>query len=158
MSRDWMATLLPASYGGVPFWVKEDSAETGRRLHVAVFPGANQPFIEDLGLPARRIEISGYTTGDASDAILAALEAAAETQGPATLVMPSQGPIQARCEKIKRRRDRDKMGYFGFEATFVREGISSVLTPMPYLAQTVFNGLSQFTSAAIGFLQNSVAL
>jgi prophage DNA circulation protein len=156
--RDWMATLWPASFMGVPFWVEDDGATTGRRVSTTSFPGVDEPFNEDLGRKARYIEISGYFIGDVSDGQMTALEAVCDGVSTAgTLVLPAQGPIQARCEDIKRNRKRDKMGRFGFTAKFVREGLGSPLAPSEFLAQLAFDAVGALTAAAPAFL-NGVGL
>jgi prophage DNA circulation protein len=156
--RDWTATLWPASFKGVPFWVERDHADTGRRVSTTSFPGSDDPFNEDLGRKARYIEITGYFIGDVSDVEMTALEAACDTgSGPGVLVMPAQGPIAARCETIKRDRMRDKMGRFGFEAKFVREGLASPLQPQEFLAQLAFDAVDALAAAAPAFL-NGVGL
>ncbi len=153
MARDWPATLWPASFMGVPFWVERDHATTGRRISVTSFPGVDEPFNEDLGRIARTVEITGYFIGDVSDRGMTALETACESDaGVGVLVLPAQGPIQARCETIKRDRMRDKMGRFGFEAKFVREGLSSPLAPAEYLAQLAFDAAGTLAAAAPSLL------
>jgi prophage DNA circulation protein len=147
--RDWMATLWPASYKGVPFWVERDHADTGRRVSSSEFAGADEPFNEDLGRKARTIEITGYLIGDSADDEIAALEAACGDGSDAgVLIMPAQGPITARCERLKRDRLRDKMGRFGFEAKFIREGVSSPLQPAEFLAQLAFDAVEALAAAA----------
>ncbi len=154
MSRDWTKTLWPASFRGVPFWVERDNMTTGRRLSVVEFPGADTPFIEDLGGASTPIEITGYLLGDSSDAQIAALEQACFTQGAATLVLPAQGPVQARCEHIKRDRLRDKAGRFGFEAKFVIDGTApAASSSVPeYQAQLTFDAGQGVVAAAGSFL------
>jgi prophage DNA circulation protein len=156
--RNWIVDLLPASFGGAPFFVERDYAVTGRRIATTVFAGSDEPFNEDLGRVARTIEIDGYTAGDTSDAQMLVLEAACESGVASTLVMPSQGPIQARCLHIRRDRLRDKMGRFGFQANFVREGISSALAPSAFLAQLAFDAGSALSTAAPAFLSGGIAL
>jgi prophage DNA circulation protein len=156
--RDWTATLWPASFAGVPFWVEDDGATTGRRVSTSSYAGVDEPFNEDLGRKARYIEIVGYFIGDVSDSQMTALELACDsTSTAATLVMPAQGPIQARCEEIKRNRKRDKMGRFGFTARFVREGLASPLQPTQFLAQLAFDAVDALSAAAPAFL-NAVGL
>ena len=142
--RDWTKTLFLASFKGVPFWVKHDEMATGRRLDIADIPGSDIPLYEDLGAQHQIVQIVGYFIGDVSDAEMSALEKACGQAGPGVLVMPAQGPMNVRCEQIKRNRDRDQMGRFGFEATFFvdpRSGFASPQSAFPadYLAQIAFD-------------------
>lgn len=158
MSRDWTKTLFPASYMGVPFWVETDRAETGRRLQVSELPGVDLPDIEDLGRKANHFEISGYFIGDVSDTQMTSLEQVCGAQGPGTLVLPAQGPQLVHCESIRRRREKKKMGYFGFEAKFVLATASAAPTSVAYLAQLVFNAAAAVGAAAPGFLNAGLSL
>lgn len=158
MPRNWIVDLLPASFGGAPFFVETDHAMTGRRISVTEFPGSDEPFNEDLGRRARTIEIEGYCGGDTSDVQMLALEAACESGTASILVMPSQGPVLVRCLEIHRDRHRDKMGRFGFHARFVREGVSSALAPAEFLAQLAFDAGGALSAAASGFLSGGISL
>lgn len=159
--RDWPKTLFPASFRGVPFWIKTDDMETGRRLDGVEIPGSDIPFFEDLGAKKQPIAIQGYFIGDFSDQQMTALEKACGQAGAGTLVMPAQGPLTARCEQIKRTRDRDQMGRFGFDATFFldpRSGFpaSQASFPSDFLAQRAFDAgddLSLSLTSLTGGLQ-----
>jgi prophage DNA circulation protein len=150
--RDWTQTLFPASYMGVPFWVKSDKAPGGRRLAVTEKPGVDTPDIEDLGNKARFFHVDGYTLGDASDVQMAALTAVCNSAGPGVLVLPAQGPQLVHCEDFEPSRDRDKMGRFGFTAKFILAGVSPSVTPPEYLAQLAFDAVGALSGAASGFL------
>jgi prophage DNA circulation protein len=158
MTRNWIADLLPASFAGIPFFVERDYASTGRRIATTEFAGSDEPFNEDLGRTARTIEIGGYCGGDTSDAQMLALEATCDSGIAATLVMPAQGPVLVRCRQIRRERQRDKMGRFGFHAHFVREGVSNALAPAEFLAQLAFDAGSALSAAAPGFLSGGISL
>ena len=156
--RDWMADLYPASFRGVAFWVERDHGATGRAIAVTPFVGSDLYDIEDMHVLPPTFEVTGYCAGDASDRQMASLEAAFAAQGPGVLVLPAQGPINARGLLIKRDRMRDRMGRFGFEARFIQEpGLSSAAQPAAYLAQLAFDAVGQLSAAASGFL-NGVSL
>ena len=157
MSRDWAATLWPASFAGVPFWIERDRDAVGKRLVIHEFPGRDDPFIEDLGAKYRSFEISGYLVGDTSDSDTDALVAAFLQTGPGLLVLPAQGPVNARAWKAQRDRTRDRAGYFGVQMTFVQEGSSIALSPVDYLAQLVFDATDALVAAATSLL-SSVSL
>ena len=159
--RDWTRTLFDASFKGVPFWVKVDRMDTGRRLNVTEIPASDLPKIEDLGARQRPVEIHGYFLGDVSDVEMTALETVCNQPGAGTLVLPAQGPVTARCHIIKRHRDRDQMGRFGFDAQFVldpRSGFAAPAAAYPadYLAQRAFDaadGLAAALPSVLGGLR-----
>ncbi len=157
MSRDWAATLWPASFNGVPFWIERDTDAQEKRLVIHEFPGRDDPFIEDLGAKYRTFEISGYLVGDTADGDTDALLAAALPPGAGTLVLPAQGPINARFWKSKRDRARDRAGFFGVQLTFVQEGASVPNAPTDFLAQMVFDAGDALAAAATTLL-SSVSL
>ena len=155
--RDWTRTLSPASFKGVPFWVRHDDMATGRRLNVSEIPNSDDPFFEDLGAKRRPVQISGYFIGDVSDAQMIALETVCGQKGAGPLSLPAQGLVTARCEDIKRRRDRDEMGKFAFEATFIldpRSGFANPTAALPaeYLAQRAFDASDGLAAALPGLI------
>lgn len=155
--RDWTKTLYPASFRGVPFWIRRDTQDVGRRLDVVDIPGAETPLIEDIGAKHQGIDVTGYMIGDTSDVQMAALEAACNQSGAGVLVMPAQGPLTARCEQIKRDRHRDEMGKISFEARFVldpRNGFAAPFAALPadFLAQRAFDANDTLAGALAGVL------
>lgn len=156
--RDWLATLWPASYMGVPFYIERDEEDGGRRLHVHEFPNRDDPFIEDLGASVREWSVKAYLIGDASDAQSDGLVQMFVTKGPGTLVLPAQGPVNARLHTYKRERERDKMGLFGFTLKFFRDGTATAITSSPYLGQLVFDAGAALAGAAGGLLQTGLSL
>lgn len=152
MSRDWAATLWPASFKGVPFWTERDRDRFGKRLVVHEFPGRDDPFIEDLAAKAREFEVTAYFVDDAADAEADAFTAAMLQTGPGILVLPAQGPILARAHIGDRERVRDRAGYFGIVAKFYKEGVSVPVQPVDYLAQLVFDAGDALVGAAASLL------
>jgi prophage DNA circulation protein len=156
--RDWTATLYPASYMGVPFWVERDTREGGRRVAIHEFPHNDVPFNEDMGDGPRVYRVTGYIVGDAADADSDALETALSTQGPGTLVLPDLGPIQARAQRPwSRSRSRDELGKVTFELSFVREGAATVTASPAHLAQLGFDAAGAL-GAAIAARASTVAV
>lgn len=154
---DWTKALFPTSFKGVPFWAQRDDLEAGRRLDVVEPPGSDTPFIEDLGARRQPVGISGYVIGDPSVAQMAALIAVCSQAGAGVLVLPTDGPLTARCLTIKRTRERDRMGKITFEARFMLDPASGFATPQAaypaaYLAQLVFDTGDQLGAALSGAL------
>lgn len=156
--RDWEASLWPASYMGVPFWVEKDDEDGGRRLHRVEFPNRDDPYIEDLGAAAVDYTVKAYLAGDTSDTDSTALVQMFVTQGPAPLVLPIQGMLNARLHKYKRQRERDKMGLVSFDLTFMQEGLATAVTSTSFLGQLVFDAGSALASAAGSLLQTGLSL
>lgn len=92
----WRDRLLAASFRGIPFKVASHDHGVGRRNIVHQFPGADKPFIEDLGPDADTFTIEGYIVqniGNGFDyfAERDALIDALRKEGPGTLVHPFLG-------------------------------------------------------------------
>lgn len=138
VARDWLKTLWPASYKGVPFFVEMDDEAGSRRIVEHQFPMRDYPFNEDLGEGCRHYEITGYVASDSSDVDVASVIAICATRGPGALVLPSQGPVIVRCLDFKRARSKDKHGYEALSLKFTREGVAGALVSIASLANTVF--------------------
>lgn len=121
-STPWRDALLPASYAGAGFHVEGGGKSGGRRLSVHEYPKADTPNTEDMGRKARRWSITGYVIGpfyiDDRDALIAVCEA----EGPATLVHPTMGEEQVRCESFSVTESREQGGIARFEMAFVEAG------------------------------------
>ncbi|WP_316168614.1 MULTISPECIES: DNA circularization N-terminal domain-containing protein [unclassified Bradyrhizobium] len=137
-SRDWLRTLWPASFKGVPFYFEQDKEEGGRGLVVHSFPNRDDPFVEDLGEEPRVYSGSAYVHGDSADALATALKAALASRGAGMLVVPYFGPVTVHCQSFERATQRDQMGYVAFELKFVRKGAASGLVSVPLLQNVGF--------------------
>lgn len=119
----WPDQLRPASYRGVPFFVRAHDRESGRRLAVFEFPLRDQAFVEDLGRRARRFRIAGYVMGDDyfgnRDALISACEDQAE---PGLLVHPYLGEFPAFCASVRVREEQAEGRIVFFEFEFVEAG------------------------------------
>ncbi|MFG1332019.1 DNA circularization N-terminal domain-containing protein [Xanthobacter autotrophicus] len=156
--RDWLSTLWPASFRGVPFFVSHDEEAPGRRLVIHEFPNRDTPFIEDLGEAARHFAVDAYVASDSADGQAAALVAAIARKGAGTLVLPTHGPIQVRALTGARQRDKDTHGYIAVRIEFVKEGALSGLATVGLAASQVFAAVSALASVASAvFAATSVA-
>lgn len=136
--RDWLKTLWPASYKGVPFFFEQDKEKGGRDNVKHVFPHRDPPFIEDMGEALRFYSGSAYVHGDNADALANALKSALASEGPGMLVVPYFGPVTVHCETFERATQRDQMGYVAFELEFVRAGAASAFISVPFLQNVAF--------------------
>lgn len=136
--RDWLSTLWPASFKGVPFYFESDKETGGRGLIVHTFPNRDDPFVEDLGEEPRYYSGSAYVHGDNADSLADALKSVLASRGPGPLVVPYFGPVTVHCETFERATQRDQMGYVAFEVKFVRAGASSALVSVAALQNIAY--------------------
>lgn len=94
----WRARLVAASFRGVPFEVESSSRTGGRMLQEFKFDRVDAPEVDDHGRRVRPIVIDAYLHGDDIIDQKHALEEALDAPGAGTLVHPSRGTLQARCE------------------------------------------------------------
>lgn len=88
---DWRDSLLDASIGGVPLFVKDVKTTSGRRTAVREMPKRDAPAVEDLGRKARRYSVTGYVIGPNYMADRDAVMAVLEGPGPYMFRHPWQG-------------------------------------------------------------------
>jgi prophage DNA circulation protein len=102
-----MASVAPASFRGVPFAVRSNRTEGGRRQAIHEYPGRDGSFPEDLGRRGRRYRIQGFIVSD--DAVYGggpvllqqqAILAAAEQAGSGLLIHPTLGLLTVSCESV----------------------------------------------------------
>lgn len=95
LDAPWAIGLLPASWRGVPFAVRDSSIRTGRKQAVHEYPYRDDVWVEDLGLDPGTIGFRGFIVGDDIQAQKFAMLAAAQAYGPGVLVHPSLGSVSA---------------------------------------------------------------
>lgn len=157
LARDWLNSLWPASYKGVPFQVESDSEKGGRRKAVHQFPGRDDPFIEDLGEDKREFSVTAYVASDAADTDADAISSICAQPGAGSLVLPLHGPLNVQCLTFKRGRKGDKHGYIAFELEFVRDGATTAQPSTSSLANLTFVSADNAGSALAGFLIDTVS-
>lgn len=136
--RDWLSTLWPASYRGVPFFVERDSGEYGKRVQVHEYPNREAWYPEELGQRARYYRVTGYLASDSIDAELSTLVSAFTAPGGGTLALPLEGQRQAICLKVKTERRKDRHGYVAVDLEFVEDpGFGSAPWPLPFFSGKV---------------------
>lgn len=152
--RNWMKTLRPASFRGVPFHVEGDGPEVGRRVAVHEISGGEAPVTQDMGRRAVSTTVTAYVTGDAADLRGLALEAACAAPEASLLVLPMDAPRGMRCIGCRRSRRTAEMGIVMYILEFVEAGGGGAATPGGLGAlRTVFaTGLAAAVSALAGVL------
>lgn len=156
VARDWLTTLWPASFKGVPFKVDRDAEGAGRRVRIHEFPMRDNPYLEDLGELRREFNVLAYVASDSADTEASALITACAARGPGVLVLPSHGPITARCLTADRRRDMDRHGYIAVGMHLVREGASSAVASVPMLANLTFAAADNLSVALATAFASSI--
>ncbi|WP_233869218.1 DNA circularization protein [Paraburkholderia adhaesiva] len=111
-----------ASFRGCPFYYREISVELGRKTVVHTYPLRDKPFPEDLGRKEREYTIDGYLIGDDVLTQRATFEAALETKGPGTLVLPDRGELRASITKSTVSNRIDERGRIALKLTYVESG------------------------------------
>lgn len=147
IARDWLTTLWPGSFKGVPFKVERDSEAAGRRIRIHEFPMRDVPYLEDLGELRREFDVMAYVASDSADVDAASLISVCTARGAGVLVLPSHGPITARCLTAERRRDKDRHGYIAIGMRLVREGASGALGSIPMRANLTFAAADNLSTA-----------
>ncbi|KFX64267.1 hypothetical protein KBK24_0121775 [Burkholderia sp. K24] len=97
----WWGSLRQASFGGVPFAVRENRTRFGGRNVVHRYPYRDDAWIEPLGKLPRQYELIGFLIENSrvygGGPVIAqrdALVVACEKAGPQTLVHPTFGAVQ----------------------------------------------------------------
>ncbi|ADJ23043.1 DNA circulation family protein [Hyphomicrobium denitrificans ATCC 51888] len=154
--RDWLRTLRRASYRGASFFVETDKIKTGRRLVVHEFPLADDPYVEDLGRKANKIDVTAYVAGDNADGAEDALRRACDAGGAATLSLPIIS-MQAHCEDCSRDFKKDQLGYIAFSLSFVRDGSGAAPFPVAYLGRIIETSVGGIVAALARLFVGSFA-
>ncbi len=120
MTTFWDQIRQP-SYRGVKFFPLAGNAQFGRRNAVHEYPFRDKPWVEDLGMAARRFQVVGEIVGDDVIAQRARMIAAVEATGDGELTHPTFGTIQVALLGFEVEED-ERGRRFGFRFTFVRQG------------------------------------
>lgn len=156
VGRNWLKTLFPASFKGVPFQTERDDEEGGRRIVSHEFPMRDDPFNEDLGEAKREFEVNAYLASDTVDSEAAALKAVCVQRGAGILVLPLEGPITVRLLNFKRSREKDRAGKVVFTLKFVREGAATSLASISSLANLIFARADGLSASIASFAEASI--
>ncbi|MBN9453260.1 MAG: DNA circularization N-terminal domain-containing protein [Bosea sp.] len=114
--------LLPGSFKGFPFQVDKETAEGGRCVPVHEYVRSEDFDTEDTGQKAPTFSVTAYLASDDVDAEATALFAVCSGPGAGLLVVDGIAPTLARCTKVKRSGDKDRMGLIAFDLEFVAAG------------------------------------
>lgn len=130
----WRKALMPASLNGARFHCEANSRESGRRTVLHQFPKKELPYAEDMGRAAREFTVRGYCIVFPYDSEYSlyqrdyrvprdALIKVLETEGPATLQLPTQPAQQVVCPRYRVSEEERFGGYCVFDMTFQEYGL-----------------------------------
>jgi prophage DNA circulation protein len=112
----------PASFRGVPFFVRSHDVRGGRRVNSLEFPLRDKPATEDMGRKARRWQVEAFVLGedymDARNALLDALDA----YGDGVLVHPYYGSRTVAVQAWRVRESTRRGGMARIEIEFIEGG------------------------------------
>ena len=158
----WRRKLRQASFKSAAFHVETQGRVSGRRTVLHQYPKREIPWAEDMGLEARRYQITGYVIqrwgslpiGNmppdydvARDNLIAALESI----GPGTLVDPYNnriGPMVFQCERYSMTESRERGGYAQFEMQFCEAGVGTFMPTFDTAAAIQSAAADAITAAA----------
>lgn len=158
VTRDWLHTLWPGSYKGLAFEFESETEAGGRGIVIHEFPHRDDPFLEDMGEAPRYHKGTIYVHGESADRAADALSDMLASGGVGTLVVPSRGAVQVRCQEFERKYERDKLGYFAFEAKFIRDGAASAVISLPFTLRQAFVAADTLATAIATNFGATVAL
>lgn len=141
----WRKELRPASFRGVPFFVKNAQSQFGRRVVVHEFPQRDQSLPEDMGKKDDAFTIEAVVIGPdyfkARDALIKALK----EKGPGTLVHPFYGErIVVLTSPAQLSESFDEGG----KARFTLEFIEAAEAPKPKTREDTLGKVKSAASAA----------
>lgn len=90
----WRDQLRPASFRGVPFYVKSADTEEGRRGVLHEYPLRDDPFVEDMGRKAGEFTLEAIIVGEDYFPARDALRDALKQPGAGELVHPTLGRMK----------------------------------------------------------------
>lgn len=146
----WADRLLPASFRGVPFVVREAQVIKGRRVVVHEYPQKDTVYVEDLGRGKRSYVFRGFLIGDDVYDQRDAFDEAAELPGPGSLIHPSLGSISASLVAYASSESTERGRVVELDLTFVESGTQifpSLLAATQATVTTQANALLAATQA-----------
>jgi prophage DNA circulation protein len=153
----FQASLLPASFKGVPFGVLDNTLAVGRRVETHSYPFRDVPYTEDLGRRARVLQFTAFLIGADVAARAQALQDVIEQKGPGPLVHPSYGSMSMSVsEPAVFEESWDKGRLIKVQLSFVEPGQAFYPTSASDTQGAVDTAADDATTAASSDWQTSV--
>ncbi len=165
-SGSYWSQLRPASYRGVPFGVLGGSASFGRRNAVHEYPFRDTPWVEDLGMSARHVHVTGFLVGDDVIAQRTKLIKVCEKPGDGELVHPTLGRMNVALMSMSATESWDQGRVFEVQFAFVVQGqrlfpkakSSAADAAGTAAAELNLSSVAAFVSRAVSALQRGAAV
>jgi prophage DNA circulation protein len=126
----WQDLLLPASYNGVSFSVRQSRVVAGRKTAVHQYPFSDTIWVEDLGKKGRSYSFEGFIVGDDCYILEIAMLAAVEKKGPGILVHPSLGIKTVSVTEFSSSQDFERGRSVNLSFTFLEGTQQSLLSTL----------------------------
>lgn len=132
--------LLPASWKGIPFFVRSEVlTEGGRRIVLHDYPNSSERFVEDLGQLPPKFSVTAFVTGEDFLDRAEQLEKALQEEGQGRLSMPTFGARNLFALPYRKDASQTEVGEIRFELEFAAGRAISGPSRAPNTVQTVFS-------------------
>jgi hypothetical protein len=132
--------LLPASWKGIPFFIRSEIlTEGGRRIVLHDYPNSSERFVEDLGQLPPKFSITAFVTGEDFLERAEQLERALQEKGKGRLSMPTFGARNLFALPYRKDASQTEVGEIRFELEFVAGRAISGPSKAPNTIETVFS-------------------
>ena len=132
--------LLPASFKGIPFLVKNEVlSEGGRRIILHDYPNSSERFVEDQGELPPKFSMTAFVTGPDFIDRAEQLERALREEGKGSLSMPTFGIKKLYALPYRKDASQKEVGEIRFELEFVAGRSISGPAVSPKTPKTVYS-------------------
>jgi len=132
--------LLPASFKGIPFFVRSEVlTEGGRRIVLHDYPNSNERYVEDLGQLPAKFSVTAFVTGPDYLNRADQLEKALQEKGRGRLQMPNFGARNVFALPYRKDASQIAVGEIRFELSFAAGKAISGPVRAAATTETVFS-------------------
>ena len=147
-AKHWQDRLTRAQFRGFEFLTDDHDAKSGRRLVVHEFPGAEEPFVEDLGGKAWDYKLSAYFIGADYDLERNGFLEKLNEPGADWLMHPWLGALWVRAQHWSLRESNDKGAYCALAIEFVPGGLAPFSVTVDKV-EVAFDRTRRFADAVV---------
>jgi len=153
----WLIKVRPASFRGVPFWVKSTD-KTGDHPTIILheFPFSDEAYPEETGNKSASFSIEAFVCGEDYMDRRDMLEDALRKPGAGSLVHPYRGEMQVKCNGVDVRESADNGGTAMYRLSFVPDSPKQFpiskpdfLFQLTIAAETAMNEAKYFLANAL---------
>jgi len=148
--------LLPASFKGIPFYVRSEVlTEGGRRIILHDYPNSSERYVEDLGQLPPKFTVTAFVTGSDFRSRADQLERALQEKGAGRLSMPTMGAMEVFALPYRKDASQREVGEIKFDLSFVAGRAISGPSRAPNTVETVYSQGDYARSKAGTALENA---